>query len=396
VVKLGGSVLRDGVAIRKAAEQLKLELRNGNRVVAVVSAIKGTTDKLLNISDEISSDIPSSVIDEIIRLGEEQSARLLTATLKLIGVDAVEITPDSPSWPIITNEVFGNAEPLMDHCRQAVSLGIKPLIERGQLPVVCGFIGRSLSGKITTLGRGGTDTTATIIAECLGADQLILVKDVGGIFSADPKKVDDAVFINSMDADEASIITASGSRVLQDKVFKYKSEELDIRIVSEDGPLNKKGTIIIGSAIDLAFYRYTRPVHKMTIVGHDCFNFGLFTNLIQKLNGINLTVHSSSITDKSISLIVEGDISKIIQKVHGMIKNTQFTAVTSRDNLARFKIYGTKVNQNKNDIVELLTEINYLHLELDDVSITFIVPWNERFNTEEQLKKPNFSSIINF
>ena len=253
VVKLGGSVLRDGVAIRKAAEQLKLELRNGNRVVAVVSAIKGTTDKLLRISDEISSDIPSSVIDEIIRLGEEQSARLLTATLKLLGVDAVEITPDSPSWPIITNEVFGNAEPLMDHCRQAVSLGIKPLIERGQLPVVCGFIGRSLSGKITTLGRGGTDTTATIIAECLGADQLILVKDVGGVFSADPKKVDDAVFIDSMDADEASIMTASGSRVLQDKVFKYNSEELDIRIVSEDGPLNKKGTIIIGSTVDLAF-----------------------------------------------------------------------------------------------------------------------------------------------
>jgi aspartate kinase len=387
VVKLGGSVLRDGAAIRNAAEQLKQETDKGNRVVAVVSAIKGMTDTLLSISDAISPDIPASVVDEIIRLGEEQSARLLTATLRLIGVDAVEITPESPSWPIITNEIYGDAEPLMDHCRDAVRLGIKPLVERGRLPVICGFIGRSLSGNITTLGRGGTDTTATIIADCLDADQLILIKDVGGVYSADPKQVEDAGFIESMGAEEASVMTASGSRVLQDKVFKYKPAELDIRIVSENGPLSAGGTVITGSAIDLTYSLYKKPVIKLTIVGQDCFETGLLTGLSQMFEDIGANIYSSTGFEKSISLIVDGDHANILNKVHDLLKKFQTTAITSQENLALFRVHGALLKSNRDDIVELFSGLDYKHLESNDTMIEIVVPWDEKEKTEQLLSK---------
>ena len=188
VVKFGGSVLDSGLAIRRAAESVERVVDGGGHVVIVVSAIKGFTDQIISLAEEISDDTPPDVIDYIIGLGEEQSVRLMTSALISQGVDAVEVTPDTPSWPIVTDENYGNAEPIIKECRRAVELGLMPLIERGKTLVVCGFIGRSQNGKITTLGRGGSDTTAVILANCLDADELVLVKDVEGIYSTDQEK----------------------------------------------------------------------------------------------------------------------------------------------------------------------------------------------------------------
>ena len=169
VVKYGGSVLDSGTAIRRAAEAIREELGRGSRMVIVVSAMKGVTDQLLSAAGEISPDIPREVVDHIIGLGEEQSVRLMASALKSMGVDSVEVTPHTPSWPIVTDGNYGDAEPILEECESRAELGVKPLIERGQVPVVCGFVGRSLDGNITTLGRGGSDTTATLLARCLGA-----------------------------------------------------------------------------------------------------------------------------------------------------------------------------------------------------------------------------------
>jgi len=186
VVKYGGSVLNDGAGIREAAAKVKTQVENGNRVVVVVSALRGATDKLIEAATAIHPEVPRSVQDHIIRLGEEQSTRLFASALELIGIRAEEFIVDSPGWPIITDDCFGDADPIIEECRKAVDLGLMPLLNRGVTPVVSGFVGRSINGMVTTLGRGGTDTTATVLARCLGADELVLVKDVGGVYSADP------------------------------------------------------------------------------------------------------------------------------------------------------------------------------------------------------------------
>lgn len=373
VVKLGGSILRDGEAIRSAAEKLKQEINKGNQIVAVVSAIQGMTDHLLSLSKEISPDIPASVLDQIIRLGEEQSVRLLTASLQLIGVDAVEITPESPSWPIITNEVYGDAEPLMDQCRDAVMLGIKPLVERGKLPVVSGFIGRSISGNITTLGRGGTDTTATILANCLDADQLVLVKDVGGVYTADPKIVGEANFIDFLSADEATVMTALGSKVLQDKVFNYKPDKLDIRIVSESKPFSSGGTVIYGKVEDLVLSLNDEPVSKLTIIGQNNIISGVFPRLWGILEELRVKIFSFNRSEKSISLIIEGDITGAIKKVHSSF-GEKLTAVTIIENLILVKIHGTRLKSRKNAILRRISELDYIQIDSDDTLMMLLIP----------------------
>ena len=199
-------MLEDGHAFRDAAQAVKTEWERGVGVVVVVSALKGMTDKLLRVAEGISQETPRDMIDHIIGLGEEQSTRLMASALKGLGVDAVEITPDSPSWPIVTDEAFGDAEPIFEECKNNVELGLRPLVKRGKVPVVCGFTGRSITGNITTLGRGGSDTTAVILARCLGADEVILVKDVEGkhivqlALSRDPGE-----FMAQVDADFSGV-----------------------------------------------------------------------------------------------------------------------------------------------------------------------------------------------
>lgn len=127
MVKYGGSVLDGGSAIHRAPEAIKKERSKGTHIVVVVSAMKGVTDKLLSAAETISPNIKPDVIDHIIGLGEEQSVRLMSAALRTIGVDAVEVTPNSPSWPIITDETFGNAEPILDECKGMAELGLRPL-----------------------------------------------------------------------------------------------------------------------------------------------------------------------------------------------------------------------------------------------------------------------------
>jgi aspartate kinase len=243
VIKYGGSVLSDGAGIREAATQVKAELSRGNKVVVVVSALKGVTDQLIEATKAINPEAPRSVQDHIIRLGEEQSTRLFTSALELIGIQAEEYTVDSPGWPIITDDHFGDAEPILEECRKAVQLSLKPLLTRGVTPVVSGFVGRSLSGMITTLGRGGTDTTATVLSRCLNADELVLVKDVGGVYTADPHLVQDSGMLKEISTKDAYLLSGSGAKVLHEKVFNYKNPELDIRIISRGEPLTETGTM---------------------------------------------------------------------------------------------------------------------------------------------------------
>jgi len=259
--------LENGPAIRRAAEMVKKALDRGIRVVVVVSAIKGVTDQLLAAAEAISPNTPRDVIDYIVGLGEEQSVRLMASALRYLGVDALEVLPDAPCWPIVTDETYGDAEPIIEECESGTELGLRPIIERGKTPVVCGFIGRSLNGNVTTMGRGGGDTTAVILANCLRADELVLVKDVGGVYSADPHNVKEAKLIPELRAWEANLLASTGAKVLHDKVFKYKSEGLRIRIVSRDGNLNDCGTVIGGTIPEIEIKVHENPVFILNIVG---------------------------------------------------------------------------------------------------------------------------------
>lgn len=246
VVKFGGSVLRDGCSYMSSAQAVKFEIEKGNDVVVVVSAIKGDTDELIDLAKSIDGDASSEFLDNIVGLGEERSAKIFTSTLRSRGVRCIEILPGSETWPIITDGNHGDAEPLLDVCREK-SKAIRSFIDEGVVPVVCGFVGRTLNGSYTTLGRGGSDTSAAILANCLEANELVLVKDVDYIYTKDPKCFADAEPFKTLTADEAVQLSSSGAKVLHYKIFKYGREGLDIRIISEGENLSEGGTVIVGS-----------------------------------------------------------------------------------------------------------------------------------------------------
>ncbi len=279
----------------------------------------------------------------------------MTSALKTIGVDAVEVTPGSPSWPIVTDENYGDAEPILEECESGAELGVRPLLERGRVPVVCGFVGRSSSGNITTLGRGGSDTTAVILSRCLGADELVLVKDVGGVCSADPKKVEGAKTLEALSAWEANLLASSGAKVLHDKVLRYKPDDLRIRIVSKDSGLNGSGTVISGTVPELEVKVHGNPVTSITVLGDLVSDPDTMTQVLKavgKKSGDVLSVKG----DREVStLFVDGPPVELLTAVHSVVDSTeQLKALSGSDDLALIEIRGRKLS----DLSEAMQRID--------------------------------------
>lgn len=367
VVKYGGSVLRDGETIRQAAEQVKAETIKGNHVVVVVSALKGVTDELIKATKAIHQDPPRNIQDHIIRLGEEQSTRLFTSALELMGVHAEEYTVDSPSWPIITDECSGDAEPIMTECRKAVMLSLKPSLDRGVTPVVCGFVGRSQNGLVTTLGRGGTDTTATVLSRCLGADELVLVKDVGGVFSADPLLVQSSLKLNEISAKDAYLLSNNGAKVLHDKVFRHKNPELPIRIISETDALTETGTTVTGELPDIEIKVSTELIHEASLIGENAIKSQVVCEAVERITAIGGIIHGVRAEEHKLSICFTHDALTALKTLHELVAHHGVKAISLKENLRRITIQGKALEPVNAKLPLLLGHV--YRLQADSVGI---------------------------
>jgi aspartate kinase len=393
VVKIGGSVLDSGSAIRKAAVTVKEELEQGNRLVLVVSAMKGVTDQLLSAAKEISPDTPKEVIDQIIGLGEEQSVRLMASALRSLGVDAVEVTPHSPGWPIITDEKYGDAEPNIEACITGTELGISPLIRRGQVPVICGFVGKSQNDNITTLGRGGSDTTAILLARFLEADELVLVKDVGGLYTADPGKVGDATLIEEMSVCEANLLASSGAKVIHEKVFRYQPDGLKIRLASFEQGLNGSGTVVTGNIPELGVEAHENKIVKLVLIGDSISEpstLAAVSEAILKTEGAVLYISASC---ESTSIYIDGSLSDVLREVHAVVEsNDLLKLVAGTDDLGLIRVWGQAVSSplcNGEWIDEALSseKIPIRDLVFGESSVALLVDWGARVKALDCLFK---------
>ncbi len=207
VQKYGGTSVGDADRIRAVADHVARTKRAGNSVVVVVSAMGKTTDDLIRLAHEVSEQLPPREMDMLLTSGERISMSLLCMALADLGVPAVSFTGSQAG--IITDT---------DHTKAKI-LEIKPerlrkAIAEGFVPVVAGFQGMSTDRNITTLGRGGSDTTAVALAAALSADFCEIYTDVSGVFTADPRVVSKAHKIPSISFEEMLELAASGGRVL--------------------------------------------------------------------------------------------------------------------------------------------------------------------------------------
>jgi aspartate kinase len=207
VQKFGGTSVADPDRLRAVAEHIAFTKRHGNDVVVAVSAMGKATDNLIKLANDVSSARPGREMDMLLTTGERVSMALLCMALADLGIDAKSFTGSQVG--IITDTAHGKAKILEvkgDRVREAIALG--------KVCVIAGFQGVSIENEITTLGRGGTDTTAVALAAALGADACEIYTDVTGVFSADPRIVPQARKLARVNFDEMLEMAGAGSKVL--------------------------------------------------------------------------------------------------------------------------------------------------------------------------------------
>ncbi len=240
VLKFGGTSLADAERLRVAARRIAGEIARGNRVVAVVSAQGDATDRILETVRSLHPDPPMRELDACLATGEQMSAAMMAMTLEALGCPAVSLT--GPQAGLLTDGIHGNA--------RVLGLGsdrIARELAAGKAVVVAGFQGIRENGDITTLGRGGSDTTAVALAAFLGAGVCRIYTDVDGVYDRDPRIFPQAVKLETVDYGRMLAMARQGAQVLHDRCVELAMEYgVPLQVLSSFRP--GSGTLVCADA----------------------------------------------------------------------------------------------------------------------------------------------------
>ncbi|WP_277370827.1 aspartate kinase [Rhodococcus rhodochrous] len=257
VQKYGGSSVSTAERIRRVAERIVETKKAGNDVVVVVSAMGDTTDELLDLAQQVCPAPPAREMDMLLTSGERISNSLVAMAIHSLGAEARSFTGSQAG--VITTGSHGKAK-IID-----VTPGrVRTALDEGSIVLVAGFQGVSQDSKdITTLGRGGSDTTAVALAAALDADVCEIYTDVDGVFSADPRIVKDAQRLEKVSFEEMLELAACGAKVLMLRCVEY-ARRYNVPVHVRSSYTTKPGTIVSGSMEDI-------PVEEALITGvaHD-------------------------------------------------------------------------------------------------------------------------------
>jgi aspartate kinase len=353
VVKFGGSVLEDEKAIAQAAGLVEETVERGLGVVVVVSAMKGVTDQLVALSKKVNPDMDPAMADELLSSGERTSARLMAGALAGHGIRSVVVDPDTPYWPILTDGKHLDANPLIEPSRKQAQERLMPLLKEGKVPVVCGFLGRTEDGKTTTLGRGGSDTTAVVLGNILNAKEVVLIKDVQGVYSSDPDKVKNPQFIETLNGEEAEMLAAGGAKFLHVKALRYQGSGNRLRVTSLD-KLNA-GTVIKGDLAAVNLEVFPQGVSMITVVGLDARKLESVSQLTKAVREAGGSLLALSLETTSAIFYVAGG-QNVLDEVHQVLVTDGIgKAVSSFDGLSMITVKGTSL-ETESGIIQRITQ----------------------------------------
>jgi len=375
VMKFGGSLLDNEIKLNNVINIIKSYYSLDNEIVVIISALHGITDKILDICDHIKKVnknslylflenlqiVHTSLIEKII-LDEKEKTKLLQLINNLInefrevllGISILgEVTPKSKDYllsfgerlstpivscalnsvglksnylngkevGIITNSQFGDAKPLMDTTKLRIHHKIEPLLKERTIPVVTGFIGSDQNGNITTIGRGGSDYSATIIAAGINADEVWLWSDIDGLMTADPKIVKDAIVLEEVSVLEALELSMFGSKYMHPRALEpVMDSKIAVRIRNANN-IDHPGTLIT----QRPSFNSNKIVKSITVIRNtaliDVSGGGLIgtpgtaAKIFDALakNQVNIMMISQTPSESSITMVVKKqDIDKAI------------------------------------------------------------------------------------
>ncbi|HDJ05010.1 MAG TPA: aspartate kinase, partial [Candidatus Bathyarchaeota archaeon] len=403
-MKFGGTSLAAGENFRLVADLVSNYVNQGFEVVVVVSALKGVTDRLIEASEhaktgdletiyrfkrEITeehleaarksirdpnirrevSDALRRTLDElekvltgiayvgeltpksrdyVLSFGEKLSTRIAWGTLRDAGLNAQYFTGGSAG--IVTDSNFGEAKPLMNVTKHQVKSRIEPLLEEGVVPVITGYIAATPEGVTTTLGRGGSDYTATIIGAALGVDEVWIWTSVDGLMTSDPKIVPDAKVIPEVSFQEATEMAVFGAKVMHPRALEPAMEEnIPVRIRSIFNP-ESLGTLIVKEqkikpvdvvkAITLVKDVALVNVSGAGMIGAPGTAAKVFDVLGKK--NINILMISQSVSEANISFIINrGLLEKAVNALEiALLGRGLIREVTAEDDICVVAVVG--------------------------------------------------------
>lgn len=344
VQKFGGTSVGDTDRIKNVAQKVKSEIDAGNRVVVVVSAMAGVTNQLVRYCQEISPDYSPQEYDVVVSTGEQVTIGLLAMALQAIGVPARSWT----GWqvPVLTDSAASKAR-----INKIDVEGLNECLAQGMVPVVAGFQGIDGDGRITTLGRGGSDTSAVALAAVLNADRCDIYTDVDGVYTTDPRFVKNARKLDRVTYEEMLEMASLGAKVLQTRsvelAMKYR---VNLRVVSsfEKNPV---GTTICdeGDIVEkeiISGITCSRDEAKITLVGvqdKPGVSAAVFNAMAEANICIDMIVQSDSPdgthTDMTFTL-PESDLSKALAVLEKNKADIGYRNVISDSDCAKISLVG--------------------------------------------------------
>ena len=374
VKKFGGTSLSNEEKIKKAAGLIKKEITLGNKVVVVVSALGKTTDKLQLLINKISLNGNAEEIDTILSSGEQASSGLMALALKSINVKARSFL----GWqiPILTNKSYGKAKIL-----DIDSKILKNEIKKGVTPVIAGFQGISDEFRISTIGRGGSDTTAVAIAYKLNADRCDIHTDVDGVFTADPKWVKKAKKIDQLTYDEMLEMASVGAQVLEPRSVSLAKNNNVILWVKSSFK-NIKGTKISSSAKlekrNVSGIVFSNNDSKITLLGipdKPGVAAKIFGSLADENINVDMIVQNISSDGKYSDLtftISETDLFKAKKCIDKIKNEIQVKTVLPDNNVAKISIVGIGMRTNAGIAEDMFKALGKQKINIDLISTSEI------------------------
>ena len=375
VLKFGGTSVADVPQIKKIALKVKGEVDQGNKVIVVVSAMSGVTNNLIDLVNQTSKNFALSEHDVVLSTGEQITSALLSIALE-------ELSLKARSWmgwqvPIVTDNTHGKAV-----IKDIKTFNIMGSIKKGYIAIVSGFQGISEDNRITTLGRGGSDTTAVALAAAFSADRCDIYTDVEGVYTTDPRIVKKAKKLDFITYEEMLELASQGAKVLQTRsvalAMKYN---VNLRVLSSFA--NLPGTLIAEERGNMEKSEISGIAHSLNeakitlsdIPDQPGQAANIFGALAEFSINVDMIVQSSSINHGSTDMtftIPETDLlmaEKVIKKIKG---NIGFKKFTSETNVVKISIVGNAMRSQSGIAKTMFQTLAKNHINIQVISTSEI------------------------
>ncbi len=380
VQKFGGTSVGSLERIQAVAHMVEKAYRQGHQLVVVLSAMSGETNRLLGMAKELSAEPEDREIDVLLSSGERVTIALMAIMLKSLGIPARSFTGRQVG--IVTDNAHTRAR-----IARVDAQRVRMAIDEGVVPIVAGFQGVNEASDVTTLGRGGSDLTAMVLAAELKADSCLIYTDVDGVYTADPNIVPTARRLDKISYEEMLELASLGAKVLQTRSVELAAKyqvPVEVRSSFQDGP----GTRVVKEDADMEQVLVSgvtgdRNQAKVTVVGVPdqpgiaAKLFGTIAEAAINVDMIIQNVSQDSLTDISFT-VPRGDLNQAMSHVRDLAKAVEARTVEIHDTIAKVSLVGVGMRSHSGVAAKMFATlsqegVNIMMISTSEIKISCVI-----------------------